>query len=533
MYVPSVWLHLPTWVMPTLASGAAVGLIYWIGAELMDGLAGLLAALFLASLSWFHVYSILLTSHVPMLLLGLGLTWAFLNWRRQHALPWAAVLGALAGWAAITRPADAFIYALPIGIVMAWTLLRHRPRRWLLTPIIVLIAAAPFLALQIVFDKGVTGHAFRPPYGYYLQRDQPGSAIGFHRFQPEARPESSLAQKQELYERWVRPRLAEHTPGNVGRLWIKSWLPMVADTTLPCRLFLVFVPVALLGLGMFGKGDDPAPSPLYSGERVGVRGESARSAARGLASRLVSSVQGRGDRDLASSLVASRQAGELTGEAASGGGRASVSDCLDGPRWVLWATLPLFFVVYTFNPFFLEHYAIVLIPAVTLSVLLGIDALAATWPRFCLPIKAGCGAMLVVACLTSFWEINQLVASSATQVSDETFRSDYMRLTNRDLQGYGVKPPAVVLFRYHPGGMLWSVPEFIQEPVYNVDVAWPDEAPIIRAHDLGPVRNREIFSYYAKTQPDRVFWSLDAARGNDALKRLGTARELAAEGEKP
>ena len=165
--------------------------------------------------------------------------------------------------------------------------------------------------------------------------------------------------------------------------------------------------------------------------------------------------------------------------------------------------------------------------------LLGIDALAATWPRFRLPIKAGCGAMLVVACLTSFWEINQLVASSATQVSDETFRSDYMRLTNRDLQGYGVKPPAVVLFRYHPGGMLWSVPEFIQEPVYNVDVAWPDEAPIIRAHDLGPVRNREIFGYYAKTQPDRVFWSLDAARGNDALKRLGTARELAIEGEKP
>ena len=51
--------------------------------------------------------------------------------------------------------------------------------------------------------------------------------------------------------------------------------------------------------------------------------------------------------------------------------------------------------------------------------------------------------------------------------------------------------PAVILFRYHPGM------NFFEEPVYNTDVAWPDDAPIIRAHDLGWPRDRQIVEYYA------------------------------------
>jgi hypothetical protein len=81
-----------------------------------------------------------------------------------------------------------------------------------------------------------------------------------------------------------------------------------------------------------------------------------------------------------------------------------------------------------------------------------------------------------------------------------------------------VKTPAVVLFRYRPGV------NFHQEPVYNVDVAWPDDAPIIRAHDLG-ARNAEIIDYYARTQPDRVFYLFDM--GNGSLTEIGMAGELA------
>ena len=78
-----------------------------------------------------------------------------------------------------------------------------------------------------------------------------------------------------------------------------------------------------------------------------------------------------------------------------------------------------------------------------------------------------------------------------------------------------VQPPAVVLFRFPPNG-----PPAI-EPVYNLTTPWPDDSPIIRAHDLGD-RNIEIFNYYAKLQPDRRFYLYD--RGTGSLTDLGLAK---------
>src|SRR5665213_3381019 len=83
LYAPGVWLHLPIWLMPALASGAVVGVMYRIVAELIDGAAGMLAALMMVSLSWFRVYSVLITSHVPMLLLGLLMVLAWMRWRQR------------------------------------------------------------------------------------------------------------------------------------------------------------------------------------------------------------------------------------------------------------------------------------------------------------------------------------------------------------------------------------------------------------------------------------------------------------------
>jgi hypothetical protein len=84
---------------------------------------------------------------------------------------------------------------------------------------------------------------------------------------------------------------------------------------------------------------------------------------------------------------------------------------------------------------------------------------------------------------------------------------------------------AVILFRYtRPAA---NVVEWInREPVYNTDVAWPDDAPVIRAHDLAPERNREIIAYYAKRQPDRFFYRWNWTTGE--VEELGTAADLAA-----
>jgi hypothetical protein len=198
----------------------------------------------------------------------------------------------------------------------------------------------------------------------------------------------------------------------------------------------------------------------------------------------------------------------------------------DHRRWVLWCALPLLLAFYVFNPFFLEHYAVVVAPATLLSVVLGARVMEDAFPRFRERINAVTSAAVVVLSLTSLYELNFLTtALDRTEdarrhhaVNDEPFRSRLLRYVHYDFGGQ-VAAPAVVLFRYTPGDPI------IEEPVYNSDVAWPDDAPIVRAHDLGDARNREIFAYYAKREPQRVFWLFDRRTGE--LKKLGPARALA------
>src|SRR5688572_10342404 len=127
LHVPVAWLDLPYAAMPCLIAGACAAMTYRVIAELLDdNLAGLLAALMLLSLAQFRYVSMIVVSHPAMLLLGLALVWAWLRWRRTPTLWWAAAIGAIAGWAAITRPVDAICYAIPVGVAMIVIMLRQR-----------------------------------------------------------------------------------------------------------------------------------------------------------------------------------------------------------------------------------------------------------------------------------------------------------------------------------------------------------------------------------------------------------------------
>jgi hypothetical protein len=427
LYVPTIWLHLPTWVMPVMAAGAVVGLTYRILTELLDGAAGALAALWIASLSEFRLASILLMSQVPALLLGLVMVWGWLRWRRSRAAGWMVVIGVAAGWAAITRPVDALCFAIPIGIAIAADLRKFPLRKWVSTACLVVLGAAPFLAIQLVFNKGVTGHLFETPFRMYLDRDAPGTQFGFPAYDPRARPQSIVPQKQEYYSNWVTPFIAEHRPGQFVRSWVNKWFPMVVDTPMPARVMLPLAMVGLLGL---------------AGRR----------------------------------------------------------------RWVLWGTVPAFVALYAFYTIFLEHYAIILMPAVAMVCLLSVRVIAQALPP---TLRRSTGAALTVliaaSCLTSFWEINRLIAPPGKQVDDEPIRSAMLRDFSQKIPyASDLQKPAVFLFRYHKGD------NFFEEPVYNTDVAWPDDAEIIRAHDLGPQRDREIVKYYAGRTPVRHFYLFDS-----------------------
>jgi hypothetical protein len=101
-------------------------------------------------------------------------------------------------------------------------------------------------------------------------------------------------------------------------------------------------------------------------------------------------------------------------------------------------------------------------------------------------------------------------------VSDEPYRTPFLDYTQRVLAQ--IRAPAVVLFRFSPGCNVH------EEPVYNTDVIWPDDAPIIRAQDLGR-RDGELLGYYALRQPNRSFYILDRRTG--MVVPLGNAVEAA------
>ena len=418
VYAPGVWLGLPPWVMPVIVSGLATGVAYLLATRLIDGVAGLLVVLLLLACQWFRISATLVMSQSPMMLLGLGMLLAWLRWRETKDVKWAALIGACAGWAAIVRPVDALAFALPVGVAMLWDF-RGLPMKRIAVIIgAVILAAVPFLSLQLVLNKGTTGHWLQAPHTLYLERDQPQTTYGFHTRDPQARPQSTLAQKQAYYAKFMVPDVERHQLANLGSIFIER-LKLTADVALPTKLLLVFV-----AAGLFA-----------------VRG---------------------------------------------------------APRAVVTAVPVLFFILYVPYTFYMTHYVIPIVVPLLVLVVLGAERIAEwvskpTARRLASTVAA---AALVIVALASLPELNP-------RVGDDMIFAPKTTLIRRWIAD-AVRAPAVVLVRYEPGENTHD------EPVYNATVAWPDDAPVIVAHDLGP-RNAELLAYYERVSPGRNYYLIDRA----------------------
>jgi hypothetical protein len=249
LYVPAVWLHLPIWVLPVIVAAAVVGMTYRVIAEAVDGVAGLGVAVMLIALPWYRTIGLMPGSRIPVTLFGMIGIWAWMRWRKNFSWKWAMVIGGAMGWAAITRPLDALCFAVPIGAGMLFDLRKCRTlRTWITTTACVIAAAVPFLAVQLVFNHGVTGRWLRTPFSEYASRDYPQTEYGFHGFDPNVRPSTNLPQKLRMYETWVVPYLREHRPDNIVRTWMSDRFPKIGASTLPHPLFWILVPIGWLGL---------------------------------------------------------------------------------------------------------------------------------------------------------------------------------------------------------------------------------------------------------------------------------------------
>jgi hypothetical protein len=183
----------------------------------------------------------------------------------------------------------------------------------------------------------------------------------------------------------------------------------------------------------------------------------------------------------------------------------------DRQRWALLTAAPLCFAFYAFNPFFLPHYAVPLTMVMVLGAVLGARAIEGAIPwqagrRFA---AAFCPAALALLAIGSLPQFDR-------HISDEPYRTPLLDHVEQALAQ--VPTPAVVFFHFTPGVNVH------EEPVYNMAALSPDDAPIIRAHDLGR-RNGELLQYYALRQPDRAYYIMDCRTG--AIYPLGNALQAA------
>jgi hypothetical protein len=435
MYVPGVWLGMPPWVMPVIVSGLGVGLTYLLVARLTDGLWGLVAVLLVVACHWVRMNATLVMSQSPMMVLGLGILLGWLKWRETKHIRWAALIGACAGWAAIVRPVDALAFAIPVGFAMLLDFRGMPVRRIAETCGVVVLAALPFLSLQLALNKGTTGSFARAPHTLYLNTDQPDTTYGFHTYNPDARPQSKLLQKTVYYRGFMVPDVQSHQP---ERLLEIAWerLKLTFVVALPTPLLLIFVPFGLFAL-------------------------------------------------------------------------------TDRPRRVVAAVPLVFFLLYLPYTFYMEHYVVPIIVPILLLIVLGAERIASIWKQPVLHRKAErtMVAALVLVALASLPELNP-------RVRDDRIFAPMGTLLRRAI-AERVERPAAVLVRYHAS----ENPH--DEPVYNDSVAWPDDADVIVAHDLG-FRDVELLEYYERTQPGRHYYLFDrkGPEGKPTMSREWSAREL-------
>jgi hypothetical protein len=434
--VPLVWLGLPYWLMPLLSASIAAGLLYLLAAELFDPVRALLAVLMALSQSLYRDVATYLLAEMPFLVAELVLLLAWFRFRRQQQMRWTLLVGAAAGYCAITRPLDALCISLPVGIAIIAQMWR-RSKPLLGATAAIILGASPFIALLVVQNKGVTGHWLQLAESYYNDHLFPASPLGFHQVIPAQIPSNLSVPKQQWLNEWVLPMYHLHTPSNALLSWYRGRLRITLENSLPDPFLVILMPLALLSLR-------------------------------------------------------------------------------EARRMALMAALILFFIGYATYLFFLNHYIIAVFPSIICMILMASETVRRAWLRTSRPYIFILFCIFTIS-ITTLWPVKSLPAVAPGTAADQ-------RPANALLAQLS-QTPAVVLFRFDP-----KVTSAHDDPVYNDTVAFPDDAPVIRARDLGPEQDRAIYRYYAQRQPNRVFYIYDPrARSegkNPIIGPIGTAAEL-------
>lgn len=237
-HVPGAALGVPPWITSLGLSGLAAGLLCWIATRWHGPVAGVLASLLLVSVVWFRLLSLMILSQTVVLVLALGMLAAWTAWRHRRAWPLELTLGLLAGWLAVTRPVDAVAIVAPVAVAAAWSAVRRGGASGLGRLIaLVVLGAAPFLAMQGAINHATTGTVSGYPHAAWVTQNYPDAGYGFGPI-TDRPSRSAVPQVRRFYEREVVPKVRRHREtAPLALLWNER-LPVTVYAWMPSPWFI-------------------------------------------------------------------------------------------------------------------------------------------------------------------------------------------------------------------------------------------------------------------------------------------------------
>ncbi len=248
MMLPGIWLGIGHWLMPILTGIAAASFFYLVLEEMFGTVRAITGVLVLVSLNLFMAMSFMVMSEMPFLLAQLVCFWAWMRWRRRRRFGWLLLLGAAAGYGAITRPADMFCAALAIGIAILFEL-RRKPAMFFRAVAIIVAAASPFLAIQVAQNIGVAGRWDQTPIRYYTDRNYPAPILSFAHVNAANVPPTNCMPKRIAMRQWILPDYEQHWRLSLWGIWYPERINEVIHQTLGNPLLIILIPISLLSLG--------------------------------------------------------------------------------------------------------------------------------------------------------------------------------------------------------------------------------------------------------------------------------------------
>lgn len=212
LLVPGVWLGLPG-LMSVILTGLTGGMLFLLARRFSNGIVALVAwfiwLIAPAALRFRPSYF----SEITTGAIWLVAWWTLLRYRETGGRRWLVALAALVAWGGITRPVTMIAFAIPVGLVLLWTVWKRRAWGDVVAalPLAVLICA-----IVPLWGHSVLGGWGKNPYAYYqtlyLPVENPGFGVD------STAPLRALPPDMAKFNDYARPMHAEHTTALLGKV---------------------------------------------------------------------------------------------------------------------------------------------------------------------------------------------------------------------------------------------------------------------------------------------------------------------------